>query len=181
MHSAMGAPDRTDAPEYYFKYIDRVAGTDICSILADQRQQTSDLLRTISEEQSLTRYAPGKWSIREVLGHVNDAERLFVARAWWFARGFDSPLPSFDQNVAAAHAGADDRDWNSHIDEFLAVRGATVSFFRGLPAEAWARRGTASGTDFTVRALAFIAAGHLIHHTTILRERYLARPESRLL
>src|SRR5437879_3756328 len=101
MQAVIGAPDRTEAPEYYFKYIDRVPGSHICGILADQRQEMFQLLRGISEEQSSIRYAPDKWSIREVLGHVNDAERLFVARAWWFARGFDSPLPSFDQNVAA--------------------------------------------------------------------------------
>jgi len=176
MHGVIGAPDQTEAPEYYFKYIDRVRGTNICTILADQRQDTYQLLRGISEQQSSWRYAPGKWSIRELLGHVNDAERLFVSRAWWFARGFDTALPSFDQNVAAAHAEADERDWESHVEEFLAIRAATVCFFRGLPADAWMRRGSASGAHVSVRALAFITAGHLIHHTDVLRERYLNRP-----
>jgi hypothetical protein len=171
--ASIGAPDRTEAPEYYFKYIDRVVGTDICGILADQRQDTDRLLRGISADQASTRYAPGKWTIREVLGHMNDAERLFVSRAWWFARGFDSPLPSFDQNVAAAHAAAEARDWEAHIEEFLAIRATSIYFFRGLPADAWMRRGTASGNEFTVRALAFITAGHVVHHTAIVRERYL--------
>ena len=175
MQAIIGVPDRTEAPEYYFKYIERVPGSHICGILADQRQEAFQLLRGISEDQSSIRYAPDKWSIREVLGHVNDAERLFVSRAWWFARGFDSPLPSFDQNVAAIHAEADERDWEGHVEEFLAIRAATIWFFRGLPAEAWMRRGSASGTHFTVRALAFITAGHLIHHTAIVRERYLNR------
>ena len=169
----IGTPERTEAPEYFFKYIDRVPAGDICTLLADQRDDTYQLLRGVSAEQSSARYEPGKWSIRELLGHVNDAERLFVARAWWFARGFDSALPSFDQNVAAAHAGADERDWSSHVEEFMAIRADTVCFFRGLPANAWLRGGTASGNYVTVRALAFITAGHVIHHTGILREKYL--------
>jgi hypothetical protein len=175
MVGVIGAPDRTEAPEYYFKYIDRVPPGNICDILTEQREDTCQLLRGISEEHSSVRYESGKWSIRELLGHVNDAERLFVARAWWFARGFDSPLPSFDQNVAAAHAAADERDWASHVEEFMAIRAGSICFFRGLPAEAWLRGGNASGHHMTVRALAFIAAGHVIHHTGILREKYLSR------
>jgi DinB superfamily len=171
----IGPPDRTEAAEYYFRYIDRVRGTDICRVLAEQRDEMSELLEGISEEQSLFRYAPDKWSIREVVAHVNDGERLFVGRAWWFARGFDSPLPSFDQDVAAAHAGADDRKWQDHIEEFLAIRAATVCFFSGLDAAAWKRAGTASDMHMTVRALAYITVGHMSHHTAILRERYLNR------
>ena len=106
-------------------------------------------------------------------GVLNDTERLFIFRAFWFARGFDSPLPSFDQNIAAAAAAADERSWKSHLDEFRSVRGATLAFFRNLPADAWARSGIASGNPFTVRALAYIAAGHNTHHVSILRSRYL--------
>jgi hypothetical protein len=170
------APARTEAAEYYFTYIDQVAAGDICSILEAQLADTLALLQDISEEQSLVRYAPDKWSIRQVVSHLNDTERLFVFRALWFARGFDSPLPSFDQNVAVSTAGADERPWRSHVDEFRAVRAATLAFFQGLPADAWARRGVASGNPFTVRALAYISAGHVSHHTKILRERYLQRP-----
>ena len=167
------APDRTEAAEYYFTYIDQVPGGDICDILRAQIPETVPLLKGISEEQSLHRYAPEKWSIRQVVSHLNDTERLFVFRALWFARGFDSPLPSFDQNIAIATAGADDRPWSSHVDEFRVVRSATVAFFQDLPADAWSRRGIASGNPFTVRALAYISAGHLAHHLKILRERYL--------
>lgn len=169
----MTRPDRAEAADYYFTYIDKVAGDDICSILERQSAEVPPLLRNISDDRSLDRYAPDKWSMREVVGHVNDTERLFVSRAFWFARGFDSPLPSFDEKVAASAAGAQDRSWSSHLDEFRAVRAATVAFFRGLPADAWLRRGIASGNPFTVRALAFVTAGHVIHHMTILRERYL--------
>lgn len=167
------APDRTEAAEYYFTYIDQVAAGDICGVLEAQLAETLPLLHGISDEQSLVRYAPDKWSIRQVVSHVNDTERLFVFRAMWFARGFDSPLPSFDQNVAVSTAGADQRPWRSHVDEFRAVRAATLAFFQDLPADAWTRRGVASGNPFTVRALAYLAAGHVSHHTRILRERYL--------
>ena len=130
--------------------------------------------RCISDERSRHRYAPDKWSIREVLGHINDTERLFAFRAFWFARGLPEPLPSFDQDIAAAHAGADDRSWSAHIDEFRSVRAATLALFQHLPPDAWTRRGVASDMPFTVRALAFIAAGHVAHHARLLRERYLA-------
>ena len=166
-------PDRGEAAEYYFTYIDKVPPGDICAILEQQLTETPFALAGISEDQSLSRYAPGKWSLREVLGHVNDCERLFVARAFWFARGFDSPLPSFDQNVAMSLAESDARTWRSHLDEFQAVRAATLAFFNHLPADAWPRRGVASGNPFTVRALAYMTAGHLIHHMEIVKTRYL--------
>jgi hypothetical protein len=166
------APDRTEAAEYYFTYINQVPAGDVCEILEAQRDELLEALRGISEERSRHRYAPDKWSIREVAGHINDTERLFVFRAFWFARGFDTPLPSFDQNIAIAAAGADARPLSSHADEFQTVRAATLSFFRNLPGDGWTRRGTASGNPFTVRALAYIGAGHVAHHLTILRERY---------
>jgi hypothetical protein len=168
------APERTEAAEYYFTYIDKVGRGDICAILEAQLTETLALFDGITEDQSLHRYAPDKWSIRQVLSHLNDTERLFVFRAFWFARGFDSPLPSFDQNIAVAAAAADERSWKSHLDEFRVVRGATLAFFRNLSAEAWARSGVASGNPFTVRALAYIAAGHVTHHVSILRSRYSA-------
>jgi len=166
-------PDRTEAAEYYFTYIDQVPTGDVCQVLEGQLADTLALFRGISGDRSLYRYAPGKWSIRDVVNHLTDTERLFVFRAFWFARGFDTPLPSFDQNVAAAAAGADHRSWESLVEEFRAVRAATVTFFRSLPPDVWARRGVASGNPFTVRALAYVAAGHVIHHTNILRARYL--------
>jgi hypothetical protein len=167
-------PNRTEAADYYFTYIDQVGAGDICQILEAQAGETLDLLRTIPEDRSLHRYAPEKWSIRQVVSHVNDTERAFVFRALWFARGFDSPLPSFDQNIAIAGAEADSRSWDGHVDEFLAIRAATATFFRNLPPDAWMRRGIASSNPFTVRALAYITAGHVTHHMRILRERYLS-------
>lgn len=166
-------PDRTEAAPYYFTYIDQVPEGDINEVLGEQLPETLSFLRGISEERSLHRYAPDKWSIRQVLNHVSDSERLFVSRAFWFARGFETPLPSFDQDVAAASAAADERSWSHHVEELRAVREATLTFFQSLPADAWSRRGTASDSPFTVRALAFIVAGHLNHHVRILNERYL--------
>jgi uncharacterized damage-inducible protein DinB len=142
-------------------------------VLATQFEETVDLLSDISEEQSLYRYATDKWSMRELLGHVNDTERVFTFRALWFARGFQDPLPSYDQEVAVAAAESDKVSWASHIDEFRAVRSASVALFRNLPAEAWLRSGIASDNSVTVHALAYIVAGHASHHLAILRERYL--------
>jgi hypothetical protein len=166
-------PDHTEAAEYYFTYIDKVGAGDIRAILESQLQETVTFLQRISEDQSLSRYAPDKWSIRQVVNHLNDAERLFVFRAFWFARGFDSPLPSFEQDVAVNTAAADERSLASHIEEFRTIRAATLSLFQDLPPEAWTRRGVASGNPVTVRALAYITAGHVAHHLKILRERYL--------
>ena len=171
-------PDRTEAAEYYFIYIDQVPEGDICDLLEAQGSETLDLLRGVSDEASLHRYAPGKWSIREVVNHLSDTERLALFRAFWFARGFDSALPSFDQTIAAEAANADGRPWPGLVEEFRAARAATVAFFRGLPPDAWDRRGIASDNPFTVRALAYLAVGHVTHHIKILRERYLAASAS---
>ena len=167
-------PDRSEAAEYYFTYVDQVGTGDIIDILEAQAAETLELFQGIPDERSLHRYAQGKWSIREVASHLTDCERLFVFRAFWFARGFDTPLPSFDQNTAVSAAGADERPWRSHVEEFRAVRAATLAFFRSLPPQAWTRRGIASENPFTVRALAYIAAGHVIHHSKSLRLRYLS-------
>ena len=169
----IGLPERTEAPPYYFKYIDRISNGDVLEELATQRDEALELFSGISEETSLHRYGPEKWSVRQVLNHVNDTERVFVFRALWFARGFDSPLPSFDQNVSSRTAGADEITWSRNVEEFDNVRRATLDFFRNLPADAWMKSGIASDNPFTVRALAFIAAGHLAHHMAILREKYL--------
>lgn len=169
----IGRPQESEAAPYYFTYINQVRGDDPVHVMEGQLEESVAFFSGISEEKSLYRYAPEKWSIRQTLSHVNDCERLFAFRAFWFARGFDIPLPSFDQNVAATGAVADRVPWATHIEEFRRVRLATISLFGSMPPAAWARRGIASDNPFTVRALAFIAAGHLTHHITILRERYL--------
>jgi len=169
----ISAPDSTEYAAYYSPYIDKVAGNDVLAVLEAQLGQTLPVLEHVSEERSLHRYAPDKWSIRQVMSHVNDAERLFAFRAFWFARGIEDPLPSFDQDAAVTIAGADERPWSSHVDEFKSIRAGTLTLFRNLPADAWMRRGVASGNPFTVRALAYICAGHVTHHVNVLQERYL--------
>jgi len=173
MNAELGRPQPTEAAPYYSKYIDLVSTDDVVAELETQLDDTLDFLSGISEEKSLHRYAPEKWSIREVLSHMNDCERVFVFRAFWFARGFSDPLPSFDQEVCVAAAKANQVSWASHVEEFRALRLASLSFFRNLPAEAWERKGIASDNSFTVRALAYILAGHVTHHTAVIRDRYL--------
>ncbi|MGI9104603.1 MAG: DinB family protein [Terriglobales bacterium] len=168
-----GRPQPSDAAPYYFTYINQVAGDDALKVIEAQLEESLQFFAKISEEKSLHRYAPDKWSIRQVLNHVTDTERAFTFRALWFARGFDTPLPSYDQNISAAGAQADAVAWAGHVEEFRRVRLATISLFRNLPAEAWERTGIASDNRFTVRALAFIIPGHVTHHLKIVRERYL--------
>jgi hypothetical protein len=166
--------DRSAAAEYYHNYIDQVPkGEDIRRVLEAQLGETVSVLGGISESKSLHRYASDKWSIREVVGHINDAERVFVFRALWFARGLPGELPSFDQDAARAGMRFDDRALATLVAEFRAIRESSLHFFRNLPDEAWSRTGIASGNPFTVRALAHITAGHAEHHMRILRERYL--------
>ena len=169
----IGRPEPTETAPYYFTYINRIESGDIIGVLDKQSEEMVGLLSGISEDKSLHRYAAGKWSIREVLSHVNDSERVFLLRALWFARGFDSPLPSYDQDICVPAAKADEVTWASHIDEFKAIRAATLAFFRNMPDEAWLRTGVASGNPFTVRGLAYVVAGHVSHHAAILQERYL--------
>jgi DinB superfamily len=169
----IGPPDRHEAAEYYYTYIDQVPAGDIRQVLSSQLDDVVAVLGGISEEKSRHRYAPDKWTIRQLVSHLNDTERVFSFRAFWFARGYETPMPSFDQDLAIALAGADERSWQSLIDEFRSVRSATVDLFHHLPDAAWSRRGIASDNPVSVRALAYITAGHVAHHLRILRDRYL--------
>jgi hypothetical protein len=141
--------------------------------MEQQLEGAAELFAGISEEKSLYRYAPEKWSIRQSLNHINDTERVFAFRALWFGRGFTEPLPSFDQNVGVNGARADAYSWAKHVSEFRDVRAASLALFLNLPDEAWSRSGVASGNSVTVNALAYIIAGHASHHLAILQERYL--------
>ena len=169
----IGRPQEVEAAPYYFTYINQIAGDDACTIIESQLEEALEFFAGISEEGSLHRYAPEKWSIRQVLNHVTDTERALAFRALWFARGFNSPLPSYDQNLAAAGAEADKISWAAHVEEFRRVRLSTISLFDHMPEDAWIRSGIASDNLFTVRALAYIIPGHLAHHVRIVRERYL--------
>jgi DinB superfamily len=169
----MSRPEHSEAAPYYFTYIDRIQQDDIVGVMESQLEDVGRILASISEEKSLHRYAPEKWSIRQVLSHLNDTERAFAFRALWFGRDFHDPLPSFDQNISVTAARADEYPWAGHVAEFCDVRRATVALFRKFPGEAWGRRGVASGNAVSVRALAYVIAGHVSHHVAILEERYL--------
>lgn len=168
-----GRPQPNEAAPYYSHYIDLVSSDDVVKAMETQLTPAIAFLSSISEEKSLHRYEPEKWSMREVLNHVNDCERVFLFRAFWFARGFQDPLPSFDQNVCVEAAAPDDVSWSNHIEDFRNTRQASLAFFKNLPPEAWRRSGIASENPFSVRALAYILAGHVTHHTAILKDRYL--------
>jgi uncharacterized damage-inducible protein DinB len=168
-----GRPAAHEFAAYYSTYVDLMSSDDILGALEVQLDTTLGVLGGISEEKSLHRYAADKWSIRQLLNHVTDTERVFAYRALWFARGFDTALPGFDQNIAVPTAAAEQFSWASHAADFRAVRAATLTFFRNLPEDAWGRSGVASGNPVTVRALAYIIAGHMAHHLAVLEERYL--------
>ena len=178
LDNPLGRPDGTDASPYHFTYINLVSGGDILATLSTQLPEALTRFSIYTEASSLYRYAPDKWSIRQVLSHITDTERIFTHRAHWFARGLPGELASFDQQIAAGNAEADTMPFAAQLEEFTRVRQATLSLFGNLPRAAWTRAGIASDHRFTVRALAFMTAGHLTHHLAILRDRYTSSSPS---
>lgn len=167
---------RPEASEYvpeYAKYISLVQGEDVLRALGDQIEGTLATLRKVSQQDSLRRYAAGKWSLREVVGHLIDAERIFAYRALRFARNDQTELPGFEQDDYVPAARFDERPWADLLAEFEAVRRANILMFRGLDGDAWSRRGVASGNTWSVRALAYGIAGHELHHMGVIRAKYL--------
>ena len=171
--TTIAVPDETEYAPYYLTYVSKVPAGDVRQLLEKQARDAKAVFSAISDERSLHRYAPGKWSIREMIHHVNDAERVFTHRALWFARGLGPELPSYDQDIAATVANANATPWPAIVEEYGAIRAASLALFRSLPDDAWERRGVASGNPVTVRALAYIVCGHTAHHLQILKERYL--------
>jgi hypothetical protein len=169
-HLARPAPDEYNA--YYERYISRVPPGRVLERLAAQQDAVAATFGPLDERTALHRYEPGKWSVKEVLGHLTDAERVFSHRALRFARADATPLPGFDENAYVPAAGFDRRDIASLLSEWRAVRTATLALFQGLDPEAWDRRGIASEAPASVRALAYMTAGHTDHHLGVLRERY---------
>jgi len=174
-----GRPQAGEYGSFYQRYIDLASEDDVVSALEAQGQETAALLGGLSEEQASQRYAPDKWSIKQLVGHVADGERVFAYRALAIARGETQPLPGFDQDPYVANSGADERSIADLAGELAAVRRANVMMFRAFSEEAWLRIGTASDNPISVRAIAFAILGHERHHVGILRERYLgATPRS---
>jgi len=172
--STIARPAPTDYAPYYGTYVGQVSENDVLAVLAGQIDETLALLRSVPRARWTHRYAPGKWSVGEVVGHLADTERIFAYRALRFARNDGTPLAGFDENQFVPPANFDARPLPDLAEEFRAVRGASLALFRGFDDAALARRGTANKVEFTVRAIPWIIAGHERHHVTVLRERYLA-------
>ena len=166
-------PQPNECAEYYNGYIREAPEGDIIEILKRQLEETKNLLATVSEKQADYRYAPGKWSIKEVLAHLLDAERVFGFRAFWFARNNSSSLPSMEQDDFIKFGKFDRRSLKDLLAEFEFVRQSHIILFRSCDEEVLNRRGVASGCEFTVRTFPFIIAGHERHHLEVLREKYL--------
>lgn len=168
----MQPPRSDECAGFYRRYIDELPQGDIFDILQHQVSAAQDLLSIFPEERGSYRYADGKWSIREVLGHVNDAERVFAYRAMCFARKESSPLPSMEENDYVRHGNFHQRTLRDLVQEFQHQRQANILLFKSFDQATQMRRGVASDNEFTVRALVFIAAGHAEHHLQFLKDRY---------
>ena len=164
-------PAADEHAPYYATYIS-LSGPDALTGLAEQSASTQQLLATASEAQAMHRYAPGKWSVKEVMGHLCDAERIFAYRALRFARTDTTELAGFDENLYVPAGNFDSRSLPDLAAEFAAIRAATLALYRGLDEAALARCGIANGQPMSVRALGHVLVGHEAHHVAILRERY---------
>jgi len=167
-------PEPSEYSSYHVGYISQVEGDDILTTLDSQRRQMLILLCGREEEDGDIRYASGKWSVKELLGHVCDTERIFTYRALRISRGDQTPLPGFEQDDYVRNAPFNHCPLSEIIEDYIAVRRATLTLFRNLDEAAWMRRGIVNKNEITVRALAYITAGHEMHHKKILEERYFA-------
>jgi hypothetical protein len=173
----MGLPQiRRPAPgvltPHYQAYVDEAPGEDALYLLERGLAETRALVLEIGEARGGHRYAPGKWSVREIVGHLSDGERVFAYRAFRMARGDKTPLASFEENAYIEASGYDRRTLADLLDEFAHLRAASLALFRHLAPADWERTGTASGKEFVVRAFPWMLAGHENHHRRVLRERY---------
>ena len=173
--SAIERPSPSEYAEYYRKYVDLVPDGDLIDILMDQFDETALLLGPLTDEQACRPYAPGKWSVKEVVGHMVDTERIFTYRALRIARGDQTPLAGYDQDAFVRAGGFNGRSLVSLLADLHLARRSTTGLFRELSPEVLARTGVANDNPVSVRAIAWIIAGHERHHLKIVRERYLPR------
>lgn len=174
MNETIGKPDTTEYLPYYGKYVSLVPDGDILTVLGKQMEETAGLLNSIPESRAGFRYAPDKWSVKELVGHLIDCERIFAYRALRFARNDQTPLSGFEQDDYVSNASFDSCRLVDLSSELRSVRQSTVFLFKHLDAKAWMRSGLANDSEASVRALAHIIAGHELHHREILRSRYLS-------
>ena len=168
-------PAKEEYPEYFGRYIAKVTDDDLLKFLKSSHQKTQNFIKKLKREQLNYRYAPGKWTIKEIMSHMCDGERVFAYRAMCFARMDKTNLPSFDENSYAEHSNAQLRNISDIMKEFSAVRQATIELFRSLDAEALAQIGTANQKQISVKALGYVIAGHEVHHMQVIHEKYLKK------
>lgn len=171
---AIAPPEASEYAPYYGRYISLVKSDDILVALQDQASVTKALLSSLSEQQVNYRYAPDKWSIRQVFGHLIDSERIFAYRALRIARADQIPMEGFEQDDYVRSGNFENRTMSDLLEEYETVRAATLTLFRNLDSAAWSRRGVANNNEITVRAAAYIMAGHELHHVQIVKDRYLS-------
>jgi uncharacterized damage-inducible protein DinB len=169
---AIPRPTADESAPYYQTYIGKVSGENIVEQLATQLAEVERLFASTDDRSALARYAPGKWSVKEVLGHLADVERIFGYRLLRVSRGDPTPLPSFDENAYVPAARFDEQPLTSLMRGFQTVRQSTITLIESIPPESWSLRGEASGKAISARALAYILVGHVTHHLGVLRERY---------
>jgi len=170
----MHRPEQSEYDPYYEKYISLVIDNEVVPVLASQMTELQDIFATVPEEKGTYAYADGKWTIKEVLSHLIDAERIFAYRVFRIARGDKTAIEGFEQDGYIENSHANQRTFGELLDEMNLLRRANVLFFKNLGDEDWIRTGVANNAEISVRALAFIMAGHIRHHVTILRSRYLS-------
>ena len=169
----MNRPERTEYDPYYERYVSLVENEAILDTLGTQSIKLNALFSGMREQRGEFRYAEGKWSIKELLGHLIDGERMFCYRLLRISRGDQTPIEGFEQDGYIENAHSDQRSFSDLLDEFSLLRRANIIFVKNLTPEAWARVGTANNVEISVRALVYIMAGHIEHHLAILKERYL--------
>lgn len=169
----MKHPQKDEYAAYYHTYVDKVPNGDIIKTLKKQSNQIYKLFKNVSKKESFFRYSPGKWSVREIMGHMIDTERVFAYRALRFARNDQNDLPGFDENEYVRQSNYNDIKLSELVEEFCALRRSNTMMFKNFSDEITLRKGRANGNQFTVRALAYIMAGHVNHHLGIIKERYL--------
>lgn len=173
MPSTAARPATTEYLPYYTKYIELVHGDDILGTLKHQLRETLAFLACVSNEESVARYAEGKWTVREVLGHMIDTERIFAYRALRIGRGDKTPMEGFEQDDYVANGNFNHLRWSALTEQFDLVRRSSIALFSSFDEVAWLRTGTANKAEVTVRALAWIIAGHELHHRNIIEQKYL--------
>ncbi|HEY1272673.1 MAG TPA: DinB family protein [Terriglobales bacterium] len=170
---SIAPPQATEYAPYYEGYISLVPAGNIVDHLERQIRETTALLSGLGEDRANFRYAPGKWSVKQLVAHICDGERIMAYRALRFSRNDQTPIEGYEQDDYVQFSPAERCSLAELVDELVAVRRTTVQLFRALDEEAWARRGVANENEMTVRALAYVIAGHELHHRKILKEKYL--------